>query len=222
MNARKNIKTLPLLKNGSRADELKSLKIRNIDGAIILSNTCAFDAVVSLIMVAFCDSTIFSNALLQKNTVFIEFISKILKNGISSNTYTQRAELIGDRLNPKLEILQNDVTLLICDTTAVEVIKAMLVEFPSVIETVNCSNKECEKHHPYQRSVSYITFQTKNGQLHELQEFLIDRIRTEKLVCVQSKTSESTRCNGLQTIEPTISPVHTLIEIIFWKGMIII
>jgi len=73
-----------------------------------------------------------------------------LKNGISSNTNTQRAELITDRLNPTLEILQNDVTLLICGTTAVEVIKAMLVEFSSAIETVDCSNKECEKHHPYQ------------------------------------------------------------------------
>lgn len=134
MNASKSIKTLPLLKNGSRADELKSLKIKNIDGAIILSNTCAFDAIASLIMVAFCDSTNFSNALIQKNTKFISFLSKILNNGISSISYTKRAELIADRLNPKLESLQNDVTLLLCDTTAVDVIKAMLVEFPSIIE----------------------------------------------------------------------------------------
>jgi len=108
-----------------------------------------------------------------------------LKHGISSNTYTKRAELIADRLNPKLEILQNDITLLICDTTAVEVIKAMLGEFPSVIETVNCSDKECGKHHPYQLSVSYITFQKKMVNYSNYKSFLIDRIRTEKLACVQ-------------------------------------
>jgi len=79
----------------------------------------------------------FSNALLQKNTSFIAFLSNTLKHGISSNTYTKRAELIADRLNPKLEILQNDITLLICDTTAVEVIKAMFGEFPSVIDVKN-------------------------------------------------------------------------------------
>lgn len=63
MNVSRNIKTLPLLKNGSRADQLKSHKVKNINGAIILSNTCAFDAVASLVMVAYCDSTNFSNAL---------------------------------------------------------------------------------------------------------------------------------------------------------------
>ncbi|KAL5237150.1 hypothetical protein ACI65C_004560 [Semiaphis heraclei] len=86
----------------------------------------------------------------------------------------ERAELIADRLNPKLEMLQNNITLLICDTTAVVIIKAMFVDFPSIIEIINCSNKECEKHHPYERSVNYITFQTENGQIQGLQEFLID------------------------------------------------
>jgi len=35
MKASKNIKTLPFLKNGSCAEELKSLKVKNIDGTII-------------------------------------------------------------------------------------------------------------------------------------------------------------------------------------------
>lgn len=76
MKASKNIKTLPFLKNGSRAEEFKSIKIKNIDGTIILSNTCAFDAVVSLIILAFCDSTNFSHVLLQKNRTFIGFYQK--------------------------------------------------------------------------------------------------------------------------------------------------
>lgn len=39
INTSKNIKSLPILKNGSRANELKSLKLKNINGAIILNNT---------------------------------------------------------------------------------------------------------------------------------------------------------------------------------------
>lgn len=65
-----------------------------------------------------------------------------------------------------------------------------------------------------------ITFQTKNGRIQELQEFLNNFLCIEKLPCIQP--NQSTHCNGFQTIVPTISPEHIFIEIIFWKGMIII
>jgi len=45
----KNKQTLPILKNGSRFAELKSCKSR--EGNLILSNTCAFDALTALLMV---------------------------------------------------------------------------------------------------------------------------------------------------------------------------
>ncbi|KAL5239287.1 hypothetical protein ACI65C_006697 [Semiaphis heraclei] len=60
INNSKNIQSLPLLKNGSRAQELKSCTIKNI-GKVILSNICAFE---------------------------------LVNNGISSKTYTKRAELM--------------------------------------------------------------------------------------------------------------------------------
>ncbi|KAE9522158.1 hypothetical protein AGLY_017418 [Aphis glycines] len=44
----KNKQTLPILKNGSRFVELKSCKSR--EGNLILSNTCAFDALTALLM----------------------------------------------------------------------------------------------------------------------------------------------------------------------------
>jgi len=49
----KNSRLLPLLKNGSRAEELKSCKIKSLDSNIILSNTCAFDSITSMVMVVF-------------------------------------------------------------------------------------------------------------------------------------------------------------------------
>lgn len=45
----KNKQTLPILKNGSRFAELKSCKSK--EGNLILSNTCAFDALMALLMV---------------------------------------------------------------------------------------------------------------------------------------------------------------------------
>lgn len=55
LNKPKKIKSFPVLKNGSRADELKSCSISEI-GNVVLTNTCAFDTLVSLFMTAYCDS----------------------------------------------------------------------------------------------------------------------------------------------------------------------
>jgi len=51
----KNIKSFPVLNNGSRADELKSCTISEI-GNVVLTNTCAFDTLVSSFTTAYCDS----------------------------------------------------------------------------------------------------------------------------------------------------------------------
>lgn len=51
LNNSKNIKNLPIIKNGSRSDELKGCKSSTLDGNIVLTNTCAFDAFASLTMV---------------------------------------------------------------------------------------------------------------------------------------------------------------------------
>jgi len=54
LNKPKNIKSF-LLKNGSRADELKSCAIPEI-GNVILTNTSAFDTLFSLFMIVYCGS----------------------------------------------------------------------------------------------------------------------------------------------------------------------
>lgn len=51
LNNSKQIKSLPILKNGSRSEELKSCKSTVTKGKIILTNTCAFDSLASLVMV---------------------------------------------------------------------------------------------------------------------------------------------------------------------------
>lgn len=55
MNNTKNIQSLPILKNGSRADKLKSCTVENI-GKVVMSNTYAFDSVASILMVSYSDS----------------------------------------------------------------------------------------------------------------------------------------------------------------------
>lgn len=45
----RNIKSLPLLKNGSRAMELKACNVKDL-GKAILSNTCTFDTITSILI----------------------------------------------------------------------------------------------------------------------------------------------------------------------------
>lgn len=52
LNNAKNITSLPILKNGSRSSELKSVKSKLVKGRIALTNTCAFDSLASLLMVS--------------------------------------------------------------------------------------------------------------------------------------------------------------------------
>lgn len=95
LNNSKNKLSLPLLKNGSRAEKLKSCVVQSI-GKVIMSNTCAFDTVTSIIMVAYCDSVKYSqelNNFLEKSKYF-SFISKIVKQGITSSTYSDRANIM--------------------------------------------------------------------------------------------------------------------------------
>lgn len=69
MNNTKNIRSLPVLKNDSRTDELKSCTVQNI-GKVIMSNTCAFDAVASILMVSYGDRAEYGNKVDSCNNTF--------------------------------------------------------------------------------------------------------------------------------------------------------
>jgi len=87
------MKTLPILKNGSRAEELKSCLVKDY-GKTILSNTCAFDSAASILMVAYYDSINYNTAVDSLDNMFLKFIAEIVKNGISAKTYSTRAEIM--------------------------------------------------------------------------------------------------------------------------------
>jgi len=53
--------TLPLLKNGSRKEELKAVMVKDIGSKVVLKNTCAFDTIASIFTVAYCDSNLYSS-----------------------------------------------------------------------------------------------------------------------------------------------------------------
>lgn len=63
-------------------------------GKIIISNTCAFDTVSSILMVTYCDSTEYSSKVDESNNIFLKFIAGLVNDGISSRTYLIRADIV--------------------------------------------------------------------------------------------------------------------------------
>jgi hypothetical protein len=66
----------------------------------------------------------------------------------------------------------------------------MMLEFPTIIKSIICSNKNYEKYPSViERPISYITFETTNGQIQELQQFINNRLSVEKLECLHNKNA---------------------------------
>jgi hypothetical protein len=63
-------------------------------GQVILCNTCVFDSVTLILMVAYCDSINYNTAIGGKENVFLQFITGIVKNGISAKVYSTRPEIL--------------------------------------------------------------------------------------------------------------------------------
>lgn len=84
---------VPLLKNGST---LRSKAAKNVNNnSIIVSNTCAFDTVSSILMTAYRDSAEYRNNVDNCYDSKLLQFSKVLANvGITDKTYSMRAKFL--------------------------------------------------------------------------------------------------------------------------------
>ncbi|KAF0711022.1 Uncharacterized protein FWK35_00031160 [Aphis craccivora] len=213
LNNSRQIKSLPILKNGSRSEKLKSCKSNVTQEKIVLTNTCAFDSLASLIMVSYCDSILYAeNIDSVGQSQFLNFITKIIKNGITSSTYTERADIIITKLNPELKLTEYNTTLAICDSTMGNVVQSMFAEFPTIKETIRCTSNFQTK---YNTQV-YLTYQTDDGHINNLQRFINNRQLTEKSLCTQDVSGNN--CDGLKQILSEFSDMHLFIDVLHWEG----
>lgn len=93
LKSSKHIQSLPILKNDSRAQELKNCTIKNL-GKVVISNTCAFNTVSSILMVSINDSHNYKVKIDECNNEFLKFTAELITNGITSRTYLKRAEIM--------------------------------------------------------------------------------------------------------------------------------
>lgn len=164
----------------------------------------------------YCDSHKYSEKVDSIGTnQFFNFISKIVKHGISSSTYSERADLIIDKMNLELQSIEYDITLAKCDSTFGNVLEMMLGDFPSVKEIIKCSSN-CELSKKSTHSLVYLTYVTTNGKINDIQQLLNDRQRSETSICGRMDSEKI--CDGIKEIIFDTSEMHILIDILYWEG----
>ncbi|KAF0701751.1 DUF4806 domain-containing protein, partial [Aphis craccivora] len=205
LKSSKHIQSLPILKNGSRAQELKSCTIKNL-GKVIMSNTCAFDTVSAILMVSINDSDEYKVKVDECNNEFLKFTAEL----------TYYLLLMLKKLNPELEILGYNTTLAKCETVASNIFNCALAELPSAYDYIECNIKNCGRTNEGPIPINIITYTTNNDGLYGLQTYLSSRVNIEKMRCGYINDGEP--CEGLKTKTTTISEYHLFVEILNWEG----
>lgn len=206
LNIKNNKRVLPLLKNGSRVDELKALQLKGY-GQIILTNTCAFDTVVSLFLAAMCDSDEYLKIINQfPGNSFITFTKTILSTGISVDTYRKRAKIIIETQAPIQTPLKYNQIMYKCDITFSNLLNCMIPELPSIYDRTIC-NKCTEKTNQYCQ-MSYVY----DGNFDNLVECMNERLQKSVNICYND--IDNTKCENIKTIIPSVSDKHVYIDVL--------
>lgn len=124
-NSRKKPKA-PLLLNGHRPF-LKPALTKEF-GKVSTSNTCAFDAVTSILVNACVESEIYSNHLKQfRDNSFVNFVLELTENPFKTTFHKKRTIVILQNCNPDFrKIPAMDITILTCTTVVHSMIRNLL------------------------------------------------------------------------------------------------
>ncbi|KAF0744921.1 Uncharacterized protein FWK35_00025563 [Aphis craccivora] len=92
------------------------------------------------------------------------------------------------------------------------------IQFPSILEKSSCSNDKCEKFQETYQPIYNITYNTTNGIISGLQEFINNQFKIELKMCNFMNKLEKSQCSSQRITMFDVSPLYSLIEILFWSG----
>lgn len=159
LNSKTKTKSIGLIKNGNKS-MFKSIVLD--DGSYVLSNTFAFDSVIQLLAVAYCDSDEYGIYVDEKKNVntLWHLISALLRDGVTVQTYRKRVKIL-KQFYP-VEPMVNGVIYLFVEH-AVDNLLIKLLEDDVSVEIVrrcsSCGYEQKEKKNIYNcvcsRKISY-------------------------------------------------------------------
>ncbi|XP_050064844.1 uncharacterized protein LOC126553771 [Aphis gossypii] len=108
--------------------------------------------------------------------------------------------------------MEYNTTLAICDSTMGNVIHSMLTEFPTIKEAIRCTSNCQTKFN----TLVYLTYQTENGHVQNLQQYIDNRQHIKKSKCTQDVSGNI--CDGVKEIISEFSDMHLFIDVLHWEG----
>lgn len=115
--------------------------------------------------------------------------------------------------------MEYNTILAVCDTTVGNVFKQLLIDYPTVLDNIQCSISTCHKTTQHPIPVPYITIHISNGNLNSLEEDIKNRLLIENSTC-HHVNIVGKNCEGLKTIHPIVSLMHLVIELLNWEGIL--
>lgn len=143
LNKKGTSSTICFLKNGNILKN-KPIKISGVENKFVLSNTCAFDAIMTVLACSASDSKHFKSLLssIACTNESIKFILNMLKQ-TGKKIYKDRLELLIPEFQS--EDLLGGLKLLDVTDTATAMAKKILKSIPSISREINCTNTICVK-----------------------------------------------------------------------------
>lgn len=137
LNTKAKTKSIGLIQNGNKT-RFKSIKIG--DTFYVLSNTCAFDSVIQLLAVAYCDSDEYGTYVKEKKneSTLWHLIFALLRDGLTVQTYRNRA-IILKNIYPG-EPTVNDVVYLSVEQAVDNLLIKLLNDDESIEIVQSCSS----------------------------------------------------------------------------------
>jgi len=115
-------------------------------------------------------------------------------------------------MNPEIRPLEYNTKLVVCDSTISSVLRVILEDFPSVKETIKCSINNCQLNNKPPYSLVYLTYQTTNGKITNLQQMLDDRQLNKKIL--YGHFDSGIYCDGVKEIISNISEMHLFFDVL--------
>jgi len=175
---RSNMNTV--LRNGNSCTPIRLSKKR-----FIIRNTCPFDSVAIIIVMAYYDNHNYKCYLDNCENIFISFCKDLAFQGPTKTIYKERGAILKDIFQDATGI--SGVSIIDTTCNVAYIINKLLKDAPSATETLSCTNENCTNN----KSYSNPTIITKiNGGFSAMESTIIEYLNPRSFDCT------ALHCNG--------------------------
>lgn len=197
--SRARTKVIGLLKNGNDST-LSSVNINKTN--YVLTNTCAFDSLVQLLAVAFCDSELYAAFVFQEEEtgegLLYNLVHSLIKCGVTVQSYRKRARILLQLRTITTTDLPNEVRSINVEGTVDILLGEVMRHYPSMKVISRCPN--CNRKSAWVKYAVDLCVPKQRPSVTELQQLISSRLNTLR--------SETVKCNCQNTEKETIVEIQ--------------